>query len=192
MPAHALLIAPLAAAAVLLTACGDTSGGPPPPDQSASFNTADVQFLQAAIPAHGEAIAMSRLANEQSASAGVRLFARQVIDAQSSEFDDMTRLLESWGYSIDEPLQGDPGVASLVREADVALLKGMAGSAFDAQFLTSMEQHHQRVLGAARNVETSGESAELRDITDLIVRSQSFELEQIDRLRDVPSRDDQP
>jgi uncharacterized protein (DUF305 family) len=104
----------------------------------------------------------------------------------------MVRLLESWGYSVDVPLTDGAGVPELTRDADVELLGSMAGTAFDAQFLTSMEQHHQRVLEASRTVEATGESTELRAITDLIIRSQAFELEQIDELRAMMGQDDAP
>jgi uncharacterized protein (DUF305 family) len=184
-----------AAFVALLALAGCSDSGPPgvaaPPD-AANFNAADVQFLQAAIPAHEEAIAMGQLAEQQTSSSPVRVFGSQIVDAQSDERDSMVQLLESWGYSIDAPLTVGSQFPTLTREADLDLLEAMAGTAFDAQFLTSMEQHHQRVLEAARTVEAEGESTELRAITDLIIRSQAFELEQIKQLREEPGQDDAP
>jgi uncharacterized protein (DUF305 family) len=193
MKVNRRIAAATSAALIVLAGCSDTdSSTVAAPPESANFNAADIQFLQAAIPAHEEAIAMGELAEQQTSSASVRLFGSQIVQAQTDERNAMVQLLESWGYSVDAPLTVGSGVPTLTRASDLEALRASAGTAFDAQFLTAMEQHHRRVLAAAQTVETSGESTELRPITDLIIRSQAFEIEQIEQLRAQPGRDDAP
>ncbi|NNE69860.1 MAG: DUF305 domain-containing protein [Rhodothermales bacterium] len=159
----------MAAMLVVLTTTGCASTNPPVADTSdlealywerqeaaiQSYTPADVSFMTGMIAHHAQALVMSRMAPERSASGQVKTLAARIINAQNDEIATMQRWLRDRGQPVPEiHIDGNhlmvhgagdhsmsmPGMLSKEQIDDLA---ASSGNEFDRLFLTYMIQHHE-------------------------------------------------
>jgi uncharacterized protein (DUF305 family) len=126
------------------------------------FTEADVDFMNAMIGHHAQALVMSGFAPTHGASLQIQTLAARIINAQQDEITRMQQWLRDRGRPAPEVMiQGSelmihggpehvlhgPGMLS---PAQMAELESARGTEFDRLFLTYMIQHHE---GAVAMVE---------------------------------------
>jgi uncharacterized protein (DUF305 family) len=86
-------------AAVLLAACGQDAATQSTVDQAATFNAADVRFLQDMIPHHEQAVRMATLVDGRTRRPELIKLAARLAATQGGETSTMRRWLARWGTS---------------------------------------------------------------------------------------------
>lgn len=164
------------ALAVLAAACGSNSS---------ALNEADIEFLQAMIPHHQQAVEMAQLVEPATDRAELRELAGDVISTQSDEIEVMTSLLEDAGEDVpDADMAGmdhgdEPMMGGMMSDEQMEAMTGAEGVEFDVLWAESMIAHHQGAIEAAEAVIENGADGEVRAIADAVIEAQTAEIEQL-------------
>ncbi|MEV5958036.1 DUF305 domain-containing protein [Streptomyces sp. NPDC051987] len=195
---RAVLVAFTATAALALAACGggDDSAGTAHASHSAAgggtasasagaHNAQDVSFAQTMIPHHRQALEMASLAADHASSAQVKDLAARIEKAQDPEINTMTGWLKAWGEEV--PMAGmdhtgHGGMAGMMSDKDMTMLKQSKGKDFDTMFLTMMVQHHQGAVQMAGTEQAKGAYAPATGMAGAIVTGQNAEIEEMNKL----------
>ncbi|MFE5034881.1 DUF305 domain-containing protein [Streptomyces sp. NPDC056683] len=195
---RAVLVALTATAALALTACGsgDDGAGTAHASHSAAagatasatagaHNAQDVSFAQSMIPHHQQALEMAGLAVDRGSSAQVRSLAARIEKAQDPEIRTMTGWLKAWGEDV--PMagmdhSGHAGMAGMMSDKDMTMLKQAKGTAFDTMFLTMMVEHHRGAVEMAGTEKTKGAYGPATTMADAIVTAQNAEIKEMNKL----------
>jgi uncharacterized protein (DUF305 family) len=202
----ALAAAGTVAAAVLLSACGSGGGHDgmdmgDSGDSSASssesaaasaedHNAADVEFAQAMIPHHEQAVEMADLAVDQASSEEVRTLAEQIRDAQNPEIETLTGWLEGWGEEVPDGGMDHGGMDmgeddmdmdmdGMMSEEEMTELENATGTAFDEMFLEMMIEHHRGAVEMAETEQAEGSYQPALDMAEDIISTQNAEIDQM-------------
>ncbi len=196
LPAALLRRGLLAGAAVtttlVLSACGggdDSSSGSgmdhggmmatsAPASAAATFTDADVTFAESMIPHHQQAVQMAAMAEAQASNAEVKELAAKIKAAQQPEIDTMNGWLTAWGQPSPSASMGmDHGsMPGMMSGADMTMLMGAKGAAFDKQFLTMMISHHEGAIEMAKQETAQGSNADAKALAEKIVTDQQAEI----------------
>ncbi len=135
--------------------------------ESTSHTSADVDFMRGMIHHHAQALVMTSLVRERSASADIPLLARRMEISQESEIEVMERWLTDRG---EQPPDADdhrhdhgaggglmPGMVSADK---LARLAAAGGREFDGRFLQYMIRHHRGALTMVRRLAAANGGAE--------------------------------
>ncbi|MEW2304834.1 DUF305 domain-containing protein [Streptomyces sp. NPDC006655] len=194
---RAVLVALTATAALALTACGgDDSAGATHASHSAAagatasasagtHNAQDVSFAQTMIPHHQQALEMASLAADRASSAQVKDLAARIEKAQDPEINTMTGWLKAWGEDV--PMagmdhSGHRGMAGMMSDKDMTMLKQAKGKDFDTMFLTMMVQHHRGAVEMAGTEQAKGAYAPATSMAGSIVTGQNAEIKEMNKL----------
>ncbi|MFD8811704.1 DUF305 domain-containing protein [Streptomyces sp. NPDC059627] len=195
---RAVLVALTATAALALTACGsgDDSAGTAHASHSAAagatasataaaHNAQDVSFAQSMIPHHQQAVEMAGLAAGRASSARVKDLAARIEKAQDPEIRTMTGWLKAWGEDV--PMagmdhSGHAGMAGMMSDKDMTMLKQAKGTDFDTMFLTMMVQHHQGAVEMAGTEKAKGDYGPATSLAAGIVTAQNAEIKEMNKL----------
>ncbi len=147
---------------------------------------ADVQFMQGMIAHHGQAIHMSRLAEERGADPRLLRFAQKIDQSQESEI----RLMRGWLVDRDQVAPDSvtwqaimmPGM--LTRE-ELAELETLRGEAFDRRFLELMIRHHEGALSMVAELLATPRAAQDVDINVLANDIHTVQTAEIDLMRQM-------
>jgi uncharacterized protein (DUF305 family) len=183
------------AAVVAVAGCGSASttsssaGSSSTPSPAASavagdHNPADVTFAQGMIPHHQQAIEMADFAATRAANAEVKSLATQIQRAQDPEINQMKGWLTAWGAPTSMPgmtgmsgsTLGPGSMPGMMSDADMTVMSGRTGVAFDRQWLTMMTTHHQGAIAMAHTEQADGRYAPAKTMADNIVRTQTDEI----------------
>ena len=158
---------------------------------STPHTRADVRFMLGMIHHHAQALVMTDLVRERSASEDVPLLARRTEISQEAEIETMEKWLTARGVEppdAEEHRTGHgPGAGlmpGMVSAARLAKLAAAEGSEFDDLFLGHMVRHHQGALTMVERLGAAGGGAE----PDIGVFTRHVEADQnieIDRMRDL-------
>ena len=170
---------------ILATACG--SGDSPALDtpttaggESASFNDADVEFLQQMIPHHEQATEMAELVSDRTDRAELVDFADKIVSDQTTEMEEMRALLSAAGAEETVGGHGEMGgMSGQMDESEMADLEGLKGDEFDLAFLDMMTRHHQGAVEMAETAAAEGENPEVTQLAANIIKAQRAEIEQM-------------
>ena len=199
-----------AAALGVLSACGTsatevapqsspagTSAAASPSIDSEPHNAADVEFAQAMIPLHQQAVEMSdMLLAKQDIDPRVMSLAREIKAAQGPEITQMQGWLEAWGLPASSgpagmPAHDMPGDAmmpgmdhgdGMMSEQDMAALQNAQGTDASRLFLTQMVEHHEgAVQMAQREIETGqyGPAVSLARLIESLQRQEIATMQKI-------------
>jgi uncharacterized protein (DUF305 family) len=163
---------------------------------TAPFSQADADFLSDMILHHGQAIEMSALVQERSASEQVKKFAARIDVVQDSEIDLMSGWLEENDYPVPLDVEGGDGsgprapehghdtadMPGMLSDAEMASLEKASGTEFDRLFLEGMIKHHEGALTMCEEVAGSGSEEQVIELATNIAADQMAE---IDRLADM-------
>lgn len=186
---HLLMLTCAAVLAVSATACGGDSttvGGanqeqPGAQNADISGNGVDRAFVAQMIPHHRSAVDMARIATERAEHQELRDLADEIIRAQSSEIETLTKLDGRFQAASIEP--GDRGVPDDM--AGMSMDSSMLQDAdpFDREFIDMMIGHHQGAIRMARVELEKGVNPEAKQLGQAIIEAQTREIEQMNPWR---------
>lgn len=156
---------------------------------------ADVAFMRAMIPHHGQALAMAGLVPDRTDRREVRLAAERIESSQATEIAMMRRWLTSRGEEapaadtgrhhgdgVHDDHDGPRGMAS---PEELARLEAARGDGFDRLFLELMIRHHEGALRMTREllaVEGSAREPELFQFISHVDADQRAEIARLRRM----------
>ncbi|MCF8549281.1 MAG: DUF305 domain-containing protein [Pontimonas sp.] len=173
----------------LAAGCTINIGAPAAPssEQGAlAYSANDIMFAQMMIPHHQQAIELSDLAMEVSASEEVLDLAQRIKAGQDPEIEEMTRWLEQSGASsmMEGHDMGAHGMSGMVSEADLETLASLASPEFDVMFLELMIAHHEGALDMVSMIDNSA-NTEVRALAEAITVAQRAEIDEMKALLGV-------
>ncbi|MEK6439189.1 DUF305 domain-containing protein [Pseudonocardia sp. T1-2H] len=209
-----MLVAALSA--VVLAGCGNPASPAAPnatptttaaaPAASTVHNAADVAFVQAMIPHHAQAIAMSQFAEQRATSPQVKQLATQISQAQGPEIAQMQAMLQSWGLpaqptssagtsgttgmngmnggstSATPGASGTSGMPGMMSDQQMQQLSAATGTAFDRMFLQMMIQHHTGAVDMSQTELRDGQNPDAKALAQKIIDAQRAEITQMQQL----------
>lgn len=158
--------------------------GRPSPEPAA----ADVRFAEGMIPHHRQALEMTGLVAERTATPVIRRFAEQIAVAQRPEIT----LMSSWLSAVGRPVPGGhehgPGGYGMATPEEMRSLRAARDVAFDRRFLTLMIRHHEGALKMAQEQLAAGRDESMRRMARDVYAGQSIEIARMRRaLERVPA-----
>lgn len=137
----------------------------------------DAMFIEEMIPHHEDAIEMAELALRRAEHPEIKQLARDVIETQSAEIDQMRDWYTEW-FDADVPdFGGSPGMmGGGMMGGDVDLEDLEAAEEFDKAFIEAMVPHHQMGIMMSQMAGSATGRSELRGLTDAIIEGQSAEI----------------
>jgi len=151
----------------------------------ATWNDADVAFVQGMIPHHEQAVEMSDMMTGRTVSNSTAALAEQIRAAQTTEVALMQGFLAEWGVELD-PHAGHSGDHSMgegmMSDEQLDELESAGGVDFERMWLTMMLEHHQGAVAMANTVLSGGSDPRVRTLAEGIVAAQQAEIAQIEAL----------
>lgn len=142
----------------------------------------DVDFIEALVPHHLDALEMARMEVERGTRPEVRAMAQGMIDEQTREIALMTaeyRVLTGRGRVPPPPTDRH-------MRNDMALLDRATGAAVDAVFLEQMIPHHAGALVLAHRALPYLRRQALRDLARNVENAQAAEIGEMQELKTAP------
>jgi uncharacterized protein (DUF305 family) len=172
-----------------LTACGDgdradsDSSTSNVANSDATWNDADVKFVQGMIPHHEQAVEMSDMMVGRTVSEATAVLAEQIRTAQTTEVSLMQGFLAEWGVKLD-PHAGHSGDHSMgegmMSDEQLDELMSTDGVDFERMWLTMMLEHHKGAIAMASAVMADGAEPRVRALAEAIITAQEAEIAQIE------------
>ena len=157
---------------------GAPSGAHMMPGGSMMSQNIDQHFIVQMIPHHEGAIEMAQVALERSKRPEILSLAQGIIEAQTREINDMKAWYQSWFGGV--PPQGDFGMCAMrmgSMTGDTNVLTSVSAQEFDREFMEQMIPHHEMAIMMAGMLAATTDRAEMKQLADNIVTSQSREIE---------------
>ena len=142
---------------------------------AATFNDADVMFLQMMYPHHAQAVEMAKLVPTRSQNQQVKDLAAAIEKAQAPEMQQMTTLLAGFGKPAPSATMSH-SMPGLMTPQQMTELTGLSGAAFDKMWLQMMVEHHQGAITMAGDELKSGTNADAKKMAESIVTTQQAEI----------------
>jgi uncharacterized protein (DUF305 family) len=132
--------------------------------QESQHGAADVDFMQAMIHHHAQALRMTSLVRDRSSSEDIPLLARRMELSQEGEIELMQQWLEVRGEPAPEVHvehgeahgAGAGAMPGMLTEGELRQLEDARGRAFDRLFLRFMLQHHRGALTMVQDLYAAG------------------------------------
>lgn len=151
-------------------------------------STMDAHFIEQMIPHHEDAITMADLAQTRAQRPEVKKLAEEIITAQSKEINQMKVWYKAWfGRELptDDQVMQHHGMGSessmhmgmMGNQEDLTTLENAQD--FDRAFVEHMIPHHQMAVMMASMLKNGTERAEMKNLADNIITSQTNEIEQM-------------
>lgn len=146
----------------------------------------DAHFIEQMIPHHENAIAMAKLALQESNRPEIKTLSQNIIDSQSKEINQMKDWYKSWygrevaaGDQITMPYgMGRGMLRGMVRDGtDIQTLENAAN--FDQAFIEEMIPHHQMAVMMAGMLQRGTTRPEMKQLAEDIISSQTKEIGQM-------------
>jgi uncharacterized protein (DUF305 family) len=157
------------------------AGSAPAAAGDAALNEADVTFLQNMIPHHEQANEMADLVAGRTQRPELEELAEGILAAQGEEIEEMRGLLEAAGEDaggmegMEHGMEGSmPG---MMDEAMMTELQELQGPEFDQRFVEMMIEHHEGAIQMAQDVLAEGQSPDVADLANRIIKAQEAEVE---------------
>lgn len=181
----------LAALVLGLAGCG--GGEEPAADrvpESESYNDADLDFAEAMIPHHAQALSMVDVARGRPVTPAFSSLMEDVSLAQAPEVEELSALLRDWdrpvpeterdhvnaGHGGDAPEaevdDGHHDLPGMHSHEDLEALTEHRGPAFERAWLTMMLEHHEGAIELASTAARDGEDPEAVALAERIERTQ--------------------
>lgn len=165
-----------ALALVAVAGCGSSGDGD-------EFAPADVDFARQMIPHHAQAVEMAAMLPADGVSPELVELAAAIAGAQQPEIDQMTAMLDRWGF-VPPPLEGGHAheMAGMLTDEDLAALDAATGAEFERMWLTMMIEHHEGAIDMAETQLDDGIDPEARELAEEIVDTQQAEIMRMERM----------
>jgi uncharacterized protein (DUF305 family) len=136
-------------------------------------------FMEQMVPHHRSAMEMATLALEKGQHPEIRQLAREIVQAQQREIDEMeTRHRDWFGDDL------EPSESGLHATVDMGALEDAEGADFDRAFLRMMIPHHASAIVMAESVMMGAPREEVADLADQIVAAQAKEVGEMQEWRE--------
>ena len=142
---------------------------------AATFNDADVMFLQMMYPHHAQAVEMAKLVPTRSQNQQVKDLAAAIEKAQAPEMQQMTTLLAGFGKPAPSATMSH-SMPGLMTPQQMTELTGLSGTAFDKMWLQMMVEHHQGAITMANDELKNGTNPDAKKMAEAIVTAQQAEI----------------
>lgn len=147
---------------------------------------ADVAFVHGMVPHHQQALEMTAMVDERTASKQVPLLAERIEVSQTDEIAQ----LENWLTERDEALPGGHShhgdhaelMPGMLTDAELATLRAAQGRRFDRLFLNYMIRHHEGAVIMVEDLFTGGGGQE-PEVFQLAGHIESDQLVEISRMK---------
>ena len=166
-------------AALAVAGCGgnnDTSGS-----ASSGGNSIDRAFASEMVPHHQSAVAMAKIAREQTRRTEVKTLAGDIIRTQNTEIATFRQL--DGGLAKASVNKGNLGLSEAMMGMSMDDTMLMNAKPFDREFIDMMVPHHQGAIRMARVELAKGKNAKLKQIAEDVVLAQSREITQMNDWR---------
>ena len=195
---------PLAAVMMLglglsLSACGEDEPADRPAASQTEHNDADVEFAQAMIPHHAQALAMVDLTRGRQLDPEVQELADAIMAAQAPEIETMTDWLTSWDEEIPETARdhmnaeghgaghgdmGDMGdMPGMMSREEMSELDAADDAEFQDMWLEMMVEHHRGAIEMAQAEQADGRYQPALDLAEDIETGQTEEISVMEKLQ---------
>ena len=150
----------------------------------------DKPFIEMMIPHHQSANEMAQIALSRAKSPEVKKLAQSIIEEQTREIEQMRTWYKQW-YGTEVPTNGmNMGTQSGMDQSmmqmemmDREMMESLKNAQdFDREFLRQMTRHHQTATMMAGMVVNSAQHREIRNLAQNIIKSQSAEITQMQKL----------
>lgn len=143
------------------------------PAPSPSARNFEIRFMTGMIDHHQMAIEMAEICLAKAVHEELRSMCQNIIAAQSAEIEQMQSWLRDWYGMTYEPMM-KPGDQKMLER--LALL---SGAEFEVAFMEMMIKHHEGAIKEARQCLDKAAHAELRELCQNIIATQSAEIQQL-------------
>ncbi|HET9419981.1 MAG TPA: DUF305 domain-containing protein [Nocardioides sp.] len=155
-------------------------------EQQPQHTEADVTFVQGMIPHHQQALRMTALVDERTASGQVPKLAERIEVSQTDEIAQLEGWLTARGESLPDEHShhhGDP-MPGMLTEEEFAQLEAAQGRRFDRLFLSYMIRHHQGAVLMVGQLLAGGggQDAEAFQLAQHIESDQVVEISRMKRM----------
>lgn len=150
----------------------------------------DKPLIEMMIPHHQSANEMAQMALSRAKSPEVKKLAQSIIEEQTREIEQMRTWYKQW-YGTEVPTTDmDMGMQSGMDQSmmqmemmDREMMQALENTQdFDREFLRQMTRHHQMATMMAGMVVNSAQHREIRNLAQNIIKSQSAEITQMQKL----------
>ena len=150
----------------------------------------DKPFIEMMIPHHQSANEMAEIALSRAKNPEVKKLAQSIIEEQTREIEQMRTWYKQW-YGTEVPTNGmNMGTQSGMDQSmmqmemmDREMMESLKNAQdFDREFLRQMTRHHQTATMMAGMVVNSAQHREIRNLAQNIIKSQSAEITQMQKL----------
>lgn len=156
-------------------------------DQSGvPFTEADVRFMQGMIGHHQQALEMSALVADRTASDAMRKLALRIEISQEDEINMMQGWLRARGQALPNPhahhMPGATLMPGMLTQEEMARLEAASGAEFDRLFLEGMIKHHMGALVMVEelfNTPGAGQDGEIYAFASDVDSDQRMEIERM-------------
>ena len=165
-------------ASLLLSACASSTANNNTPAMDQSMMAIDpnqpfdAQFIDSMLPHHQSALAMASEALTNAEHPELKQLAEGIITTQSKEISGMQAWRKAWYPDLKTISTSSMNMGEMKISND-------ASKSFDQRFLESMISHHQGALEMAKMSDQMAEHAEIKTLSDAILKTQQAEIEQM-------------
>ena len=153
------------------------------------FTDGDVKFMQGMIPHHAQALEMTALVGERTASEEMRRLAQRIELSQEDEITMMQEWLQARGQAVTEAdahhADGWEPMPGMLTPDQMAQLAAATGSAFDRLFLERMIEHHRGAVTMVENLleqRGAAQDSQLFAFTSDVTSDQTAEIDRMDAM----------
>jgi uncharacterized protein (DUF305 family) len=140
----------------------------------------DLQFIDTMIAHHQGAIDMAQLVDTRAQHGELKTLAKNIIADQQKEIAQMREWRKSWFGEAAPAINMDlPGMHQGMSGMDMEKLDKLKANEFDIEFIRQMIPHHEGAVTMAEDLKQQEAHAELKTLTDDVIKSQSAEIEQM-------------
>ena len=153
------------------------------------FTDGDVRFMQGMIPHHAQALEMTALVAERTASEAMRRLAQRIELSQEDEIEMMQAWLGDRGQAVTEVdahhADGWEPMPGMLTPDEMAELAAATGNAFDRLFLERMIEHHRGAVTMVENLleqRGAAQDSQLFAFTSDVTSDQTAEIDRMDAM----------
>ena len=153
------------------------------------FTDGDVKFMQGMIPHHAQALEMTALVAERTASEAMRRLAQRIELSQEDEIEMMQAWLDERGQAVTEVdahhADGWEPMPGMLTPDEMAQLAAATGNAFDRLFLERMIEHHRGAVTMVENLleqRGAAQDSQLFAFTSDVTSDQTAEIDRMDAM----------
>jgi uncharacterized protein (DUF305 family) len=145
----------------------------PAPDRPTAF--LEINFMEMMIEHHHMAVEMGKTCQEKATHEELQKMCTGIIKSQEEEITKMHHWLQLW-YGLTHMPMPDPTM-----EKQMQRMHSLEGREFEIHFMETMVMHHRQAVAMGAEIAARAFHRELRVLGQNVVRTQSMEIEKMER-----------